>query len=161
MFEISAYIKSITLAVLFALVLIPPISANAAYDIKKVGDWKYRAYVCKNAANHTLLLSELIAKANESLRESGEAIEDQEIVKEASIEAEKQIIKNAIGYEKSYPFDRNDAELIAMLTTSIYTGLEGEKHEIPSAQNIIRLGYDVCFGLFDVMDKGLQESLKQ
>ena len=86
--------------------------AQAVYDSKKVNDWKFHLFICKNAI---MGLTSLIPLEKKYGREAVKQISEQLV--ETTVEV---ILKE----EKEYPFDKTDAEMIADLTFAIRAGLE-------------------------------------
>lgn len=147
------------LLILFCALLFQSVSAHAAYNAKKVGDWKYRSYVCKNVIYHVQLLSDLIASSKQALITEGQKLDENAIVDEATKEAERQIILNSVSFEKNYKFDHNDAQLMALLTIAVFRGLQ-EIERNPDSKTILKSGFDVCVGALDMMDQKLTDSTK-
>jgi hypothetical protein len=143
-----------SLLIVITFLALMPCAASAAYNIEKIGDWKYRAYAC----NAVIIYLETLSQA-----EKGNSANKIDTPTEQK-EAEQFIIDDVLSTKPSlishqYPFDQGDAQMIALITMTLHDGLLEDNHK-PDAINFNRRGFDVCIGFFDKMDKKIKDSMK-
>ena len=118
--------------------------AQATYDVSKVKDWKYHAFICKNVVIGLSMMVHMEEKYGKA------EIENQAGTLKKLIQ--DMVLKN----EKEYSFDQTDAEFIADMVHSVRQGLEAGK--FPFTSNVaLNQGFDVCASSLDNFDKELSK----
>ena len=118
--------------------------AQATYDVSKVKDWKYHAFICKNVVIGLSMMVHMEEKYGKV------EIENQaDTIKKL---LQEMVLKN----EKEYAFDQTDAQLIADMVHSVRQGLEAGK--FPFTSNVAsNQGFDLCASSLDKFDKELSK----
>ena len=134
---------------LFALLVAFNISSSyAAYDISKTTDWKWHAYICKNAVIHLSIVSQMQEKWGKSSVDSQEK------------NLKQKISETVLRHEKEISFDQTDARLIADLVFSIRVGLLGGGFPL-NPQVAANQGFDICVSILQKMDNEIINNKKE
>jgi len=118
--------------------------AQATYDVSKVKDWKYHAFICKNVVIGLSMMIHMEEKYGKA-----------EIEKQADT-MEKSLQEIVLKNEKEYPFDQTDALFIADMVHSIRQGLEAGNFSFTSGV-ALNQGFDLCASTLDKFDKELSK----
>lgn len=133
-----------TYAAMFAVVsvLIGSGPAGATYDVKKLNDWKYHAFICKQVVMN---LSVLVGLEERYGREK---------VAASAGSIKESIAGSVLEFEKKYPFDSTDAMLIADMTFSVREGLHAGGFAL-NDHTAMSAGFDLCASSLESFDEQL------
>ena len=149
------YRNKSTIGIILSLLILVSQPAMANYNAMKIGDWKYRAYVCNTAIAYLVYFSsiEVDGKPETIIDTHSEKAEAEEIVVEEILNPKTSVIKS------TFSFDRGDAQWTGLMTTMIRDALllmyPNKKLD---ALTINRNGFDLCVRVFNKGDEHIKKN---